>query len=375
MPYNCLSEQGQITPQIRVTGLPLLPLWTPLVILNNYFKFEVDRLNTFRNIQNYVKMPYNCLSKQGQITPQIRVTGIPLLPLWTPLVILNNYFKFEVDRLNTFRNIQNYVKMPYNCLSKQGQITPQIRVTGLPLLPLWTPLVILNNYFKFEVDRLNTFRNIQNYVKMPYNCLSKQGQITPQIRVTGLPLLPLWTPLVILNNYFKFEVDRLNTFRNIQNYVKMPYNCLSKQGQITPQIRVTGLPLLPLWTPLVILNNYFKFEVDRLNTFRNIQNYVKMPYNCLSKQGQITPQIRVTGLPLLPLWTPLVILNNHFKFEVDRLNTFRNIQNYVKMPYNCGRRGRRGSRKSNTYVSLSRLVAAGETKIKHHFGHKINVSQ
>ena len=160
--------------------------------------------------------------------------------------------------------------MPYNCLSKQGQITPQIGVTGLPLLPLWTPLVILHNYFKFELDRLNTFRNIQNYVKMPYNYLSKQGQITPQIRVTGLPMLPLWTHLVILNNYFKFKVDRLNTFRNIQNCVKMPYNYLSKQGQITPQIRVTGLPLLPLWTPLVILNNYFKFEVDRLNTFRNI---------------------------------------------------------------------------------------------------------
>ena len=57
----------------------------------------------------------------------------------------------------------------------------------------------------------------------------------------------------------------------------MPYNCLSKQGQITPQIRVTELPLLPLWTPLVILNNYFKFEVDGLNTFRNIQNYVILP--------------------------------------------------------------------------------------------------
>ena len=47
----------------------------------------------------------------------------------------------------------------------------------------------------------------------------------------------------------------------------MPYNCLSKQGQITPQIRVTGLPFLPLYTPLVILNNYSKFEVDSLNTF------------------------------------------------------------------------------------------------------------
>ena len=41
-------------------------------------------------------------------------------------------------------------------------------------------------------------------------------------------------------------------------------------------------------------------------------------------------------------------------------DTFWNIQNYVSLPYNCGRRGRR-RRKSNTYVSLSRLVA-GETK-------------
>ena len=337
MPYNCINKRGQITPQIRVTGLPFLPLYTPLVILNNYFKFEVDSLNTSWNVQNYVKMPYNCLSKQGQITPQIRVTGLPFLPLYTPIVILNIYFKFEVDSLNTFWNIQNYVKMPYNCLSKQGQITPQIRVTELPLLPLWTPLVILNNYFKFEVDGLNTFRNIQNYVKMPYNCLSKQGQITPQIRVTGLPFLPLYTPLVILNNYSKFEVDSLNTFWNIQNYVILPYNCLSKQGQITTQIRVTGLPFLPLYTPLVILNNYSKFEVDSLNTSWNVQNYVILPYNCLSKQGQITPQIRVTGLPFLPLYTPLVILNNYSKFEVDSLNTFWNIQNYVILPYNCGR--------------------------------------
>ena len=32
------------------------------------------------------------------------------------------------------------------------------------------------------------------------------------------------------------------------------------------------------------------------------------------------------------------------------------------MPYNCGRRGGGRGRKSNTYVSLSRLVVAGETK-------------
>ena len=214
------------------------------------------------------------------------------------------------------------------------------------------------------MDSLNTFWNIQNYVILPYNCLSKQGQITTQIRVTGLPFLPLYTPLVILNNYSKFEVDSLNTFWNIQNYVILPYNCLSKQGQITTQIRVTGLPFLPLYTPLVILNNYSKFEVDSLNTFWNIQNYVILPYNCLSKQGQITPQIWVTGLPFLPLYTPLVILNNYSKFEVDSLNTFWNIQNYVILPYNCGRRGRRRRRrrKSNTYVSLSRLVVGYRCK-------------
>ena len=62
---------------------------------------------------------------------------------------------------------------------------------------------------------------------------------------------------------------------------------------------------------LTIVDNAAAGKIIPMSRFRDLssqarqQNYVKTPYNCLSKQGQITPQIRVTGLLFLPLYTPL----------------------------------------------------------------------
>ena len=50
----------------------------------------------------------------------------------------------------------------------------------------------------------------------------------------------------------------------------------SKQGQITPQIQVTGLQDLPLSTPFVIVNNYSEFQVDTFDSVREIEFFIKI---------------------------------------------------------------------------------------------------
>ena len=58
----------------------------------------------------------------------------------------------------------------------------------------------------------------------------------------------------------------------------------SKQGQITQQIQVTGLPVLPLSTPLVTVNNLSEFQVDTLDSVYEIDFFSKI----LSWKREIT---------------------------------------------------------------------------------------
>ena len=68
-----------------------------------------------------------------------------------------------------------------------------------------------------------------------------------------------------------------------------------------------------------------------------------------SKQGQITPQIQVTGLPALPLSTPLVIVNNYFEFQVDTLDSLWENDSHEKLNQRTRRRTRSSDDNTSTF--------------------------
>ena len=71
-----------------------------------------------------------------------------------------------------------------------------------------------------------------------------------------------------------------------------------------------------------------------------------------SKQGQITPQIQVTGLPALSLSAPLVIVNNYSEFQVDTFD--RENDSHEKLNQ---RRRRRSSEDNNSNFFSSKSLA------------------
>ena len=188
------------------------------------------------------------------------------------------YIEFQRKSLNSDweNSIEVEILPLFLCTkSKQGQITPQIQVTGLPALPLWTPLVIVNNYSEFQVDTFDSVWEKDFFIKI----LSRKREITLKKCWIELSCHVNWSSSSFLHVYIEFQRKSFKSDweNSIEVEILPLFLCTkSKQGQITPQIQVTGLPALPFWTPLVIVNNYSKFQEDTFDSLWENDSHEKL---------------------------------------------------------------------------------------------------
>ena len=62
-----------------------------------------------------------------------------------------------------------------------------------------------------------------------------------------------------MNNYSEFQVNIFSDNRDIRLHLE---NSKSKKGISVLKKKIGGLPLLLVWVPLLIVNNYSEFRVN-----------------------------------------------------------------------------------------------------------------
>ena len=141
----------------------------------------------------------------------------------------------------------------------------------LPALPLSTPLVIVNNYSEFQVDTFDSVWEKDFFIKI----LSWKREITLKKCWIELSCHVNWSSSSFLHVYIEFQRKSFNSDweNSIEVEILPLFLCTkSKQGQITPQIQVTGLPALPLWTPLVSFKRIPLIVFEKMTRTKNLTN-------------------------------------------------------------------------------------------------------
>ena len=88
-------------------------------------------------------------------------------------------------------------------------------------------------------------------------------------KIVGLPPLLVWVPLLIVNNYYEFQVNIFSNNRDIRLHLE---NSKSKMGHNFVK-KIGGLPplLVLVWVPLLIVNNCSGFQVNIFSNNRDIR--------------------------------------------------------------------------------------------------------
>ena len=141
----------------------------------------------------------------------------------------------------------------------------------------------------------------------------------------GLPPLLVWVPLLIVNNYFEFQINIFSNNRDIRKCQSFHTKILSRKRGISLSEKIEGLPPLLVWVPLLIGNNYFEFQVNIISNNRDIRKCQSLRTKILSrKRGTLSKKIE--GLPPLLALVPLLTVNNDSEFQVNIFGNNRDIR-------------------------------------------------
>ena len=135
-----LSQKRGITLSKKIGGLPPLLVWVPLLTVNNYTEFQVNIFSNNREIRKCQSFHTKILSQKMGITLSKKIGGLPLLLVWVPLLIVNNYSEFQVNIFSNNREIRKCQSFRTKILSRKWGITLSKKIGELPLLLVWVPL-------------------------------------------------------------------------------------------------------------------------------------------------------------------------------------------------------------------------------------------